>query len=171
MNLKITEGITSEQINDLINYSNSDELILKTTRDDSRFRDKTAVKLWLKKNRKIYTLSNDRDKLLGIIWFGKEKMPDINHLPKNFYRSKYGITFAIRIYADARGKGNAKPFMKSAFEKYKKTEEYKNNPSKGIWLETQKDNIAALASYKNFGFSEIDDPDLNGKVIMILKIE
>lgn len=159
MKLKVTEEISPSQVKDLINYSNTDELILKTTKDSARFKDKNTFDDWSKKNRKIYTLSDEKGKLLGIIWFGKKQIPNGN--------GKFGITFAIRIYAEARGKGNAKPFMEEAFGKYKQTKEYKENPAKGIWLETRTDNIAAIKAYERFGFREIETKEY--RVLMVLK--
>lgn len=162
MELKITDGITSSQIQDLINYSNTDGLILKTTRDNTRFKDKSAYDSWSKKNRKIYTITDEADKLLGIIWFGVEKIPS-----EVSGENKYGITFAIRIYGDARGHGNAKPFLQEAFRRYKETSEYKENPAKGFWLETNSDNLPAVAAYKRFGFEVISEE--NGRILMILE--
>jgi ribosomal protein S18 acetylase RimI-like enzyme len=160
MELKITEGITPSQIQDLIGYSNNDELILQTTKDKSRFANEKTVKAWLAKERKIYCLVNKTNKLLGIIWFGEEKMPT----------GAMGITFAIRIYADARGKGNAKPFMKEAFARFKNSPEYEKSESKIFWLETNSDNNAAIASYKSFGFKEVKFKNKFGRILMTLEI-
>jgi ribosomal protein S18 acetylase RimI-like enzyme len=159
MNLKINEGITPSQIEELIIYSTSDELIRKTTTDTKRFKNLTTTKKWLLKNRKIYTLVNNENRLMGIIWFGKKEMPNENN--------KYNMTFSIRLYASARGKGLAKIFIKEAIEKYKTTIEYKENSEKRFWLITNSDNLAAIKTYKYFGFKEIPYRKEKNRIIMV----
>ena len=81
----------------------------------------------------------------------------------------YGITFAIRLYKDARGIGYAKTFMKNAIEKYKETDEYKNNPEKGVWLVTNSDNLPAIKTYRHFGFKSATYEKEKGRVLMKVK--
>ena len=66
----VCEGITLRQIGELIKFSNTDPIILSTTRDEERFTDKAAFDTWYQKLRKVYTLVDEHKKLLGIIWFG-----------------------------------------------------------------------------------------------------
>lgn len=96
-------------------------------------------------------------------------MPGHLILPDKFNKSSYGITFAIRIYADARGKGYAKTFMESAFEKYKSTSDYEHDLAKGIWLITNSDNLPAISAYKKFGFRKILEENNTGRVLMVFE--
>lgn len=158
MDLKIKEGIMPSQIRQLIKYSNFDELIIKTTSDRKRFSDQASVDKWLKKKRVIYTLNDVENKLMGIIWFGKEVNPSKD--------KKYNITFAIRLYEFARGKGYAKKFMTEAITKFKLTSEYKNRTG-GFWLITNSDNLPAIKAYEHFGFKKIPYENSESKVLMV----
>ncbi len=168
MDLKITQGITSAQIQELIKFSNTDELILKTTNDSVRFKNEKAVKDWMKKDRKIFTLTNSTEKLLGIIWFGIEALPRNKIFTEKVNPENYVFTFAIRLYDEARGKGNAGPFLNEGMKRFKKTVEFKTSKSKGFWLETFLKNERAIKTYSSFGFKKISNEDGNGKILMIL---
>lgn len=165
--LLVCEGLSKRQVNELIKFTNADPLILATTKDTERFKDKATFNMWLKKNRKIYSLTDANKKLLGIIWFGNKNMPKNIHYSTSLDINKFTITFAIRIYGNARGKGFAKNFIKKTWEQYKETDEYKTNPNKGIWLETNINNFAAVKAYKRVGFVLVSKPDSKGQVLMI----
>jgi len=70
---------------------------------------------------------------------------------------RYSFTFAIRLYGNARGKGLAVKFMQAVFADFK--------PER-IWLETGKDNLAALKTYWRFGFRRVAESK-NQKVLMV----
>ena len=160
MNLKITEKMTPTQMRQLIKHSNFDEIIIKSTNDRERFSDQASVDKWLKKKRKFYILIDEEDKLMGIIWFGKETIPTKD--------KKYSITFAIRLYEGNRGKGYAKKFMKEAITKFKLTSEYKKRTG-GFWLITNPDNLPAIKAYEYFGFKKIPYEDSEGRILMATK--
>lgn len=164
MDFKISEGITLSQIQDLIYYSREDSLIKQTTTDSKRFKDKKTANLWLK-NRNVYTLS-DEEKLYGILWFGDKEMPDANY-PADFNPKKYGITFGIRIYDKARGKGFSQKLYTEGIDLYKQTEDYKKILNKKIWLSTNANNYIAVSLYKKIGFKEITRDLKRGKILMV----
>lgn len=168
MDFIIKEGITPSQIQELINFSNTDELILQTTRDIERFKDKSTFDKWLLKNRKVYTLVDTHDKLFGILWFGEKELPEDISINPKVDKSMLRFTWSIRIYNGARGKGLSKYFFENAFKMFKKTEEYQNSSAKGLWLITNSNNTPALKAYSKFGFVEISENDKNGKIIMAL---
>lgn len=93
-------------------------------------------------------------------------MPKNMHYATSLNTNHYTITFAIRLYENARGKGLSKNFIKKAWEKYSQTQEYLENPAKGIWLETNIYNFSAINSYKKIGFRLVSKPKKDGKVIM-----
>ena len=165
--LNVCDGITIRQISELIKFSNTDPLILSTTRDKERFKDKKTYNDWLSKGRKIYTLIDTHKKLLGIIWFGIKNMPKNIHYYSSLDTGHYTITLAIRLYEHARGKGLSKIFINKAWDLYKETKEYLQNPNKGIWLETNINNFPAISAYKNLGFKLVSKPGADGKVLMI----
>ena len=129
----VLKNITAAQIERLITLTKYDASIKKFTHDKERFKSKKAFDTWKKRNKTIYTLVDSSQKLLGIIWFAKEKF------------GKYRYTFAVRLYPPARGKGLAHQFMKYCFEDFGRHR---------FWLSTLKSNKAAIASYKRFGFKE-----------------
>ncbi len=151
----VQQGILDCQIQQLIDYSQTDSDVKKFTSDPKRFADKNAFSQWQQQGRIIYSLTNDHQNLLGIIWFG-QKDPPLN-IPANF-------TFAIRIYGSARGQGLSQEFMKIAFTDLLKNQ--KDSKITGFWLETSSDNFAAIHTYEKFGFQTIDQQD--GKNLMVL---
>ena len=166
--LKVNKGISEKQIEELIGFSNKDPLILSTTQDSERFKDKKSFETWLQKKRTIYVLTEKGGKLLGVIWFGLKTLPkDYNYIT-SLDVNHYGITFAIRLYQDARGKGLSEPFINETFKKYKLTREFRETSAKGMWLETKIDNLPAIKAYEKFGFGLVSAPNENGRIIMCL---
>lgn len=155
--LFVDSNISNSQIDQLITYGQTDPEIKKFTSDTTRFQDRLSFNQWLLKDRTIYTLIDKYKNLLGIIWFGP-KSPPVKLDPK------YNFTFAIRIYAQARGQGLSSEFMKIAFDKF-----LKNQPRTktiGFWLETSDSNFAAIHTYQKFGFKTITTD--NHSMIMVL---
>ena len=148
MEFEIKKGILDKQIDQLIEYSLTDESVGKFTSDRERFKDRQAFNEWQQKGREIFTLNNKNNDLVGIIWIG-QKVKEISN--KNYYN-----TFAIRIYGEARGKGLGLDFMKKAI-----------GNKKGIWLECSADNLPAGSLYKKFGFKQVTEADETGKIIMV----
>lgn len=154
MDFKIRKGILDKQINQLIEYSLVDESVGKFTSDKERFKNRESFFKWKEKGREIFTLNNENDDLLGIIWMGLKGLPERNYQieidPK-----KYKFSFAIRIYDEARGKGLAIKFMRQCLKK------------NGVWLEVSDDNLAARSLYSKFGFKQVSETDNNNKIIMV----
>ena len=151
----VQQGIIDCQIDQLIDYSQTDIEVKKFTSDPSRFRDRSAFSRWLEQGRIIYTLIDSQNNLLGIIWFGQKNSP---------IKTSANYTFAIRIYGPARGQGLSQEFMNTAFADILKNQ--KKSKISGFWLETSVDNFAAIHSYQKFGFLPIDKQ--NNKVVMVL---
>lgn len=147
MNTKFQKGITKSQIDQLIEYSKTDELVGKFTHDRERFRSKEAFNEWLKKDRKITVMTNDNGDLLGIFWDGLKEMP--------LGDKKYKKTFGIRIYGEARGKGLALDFMKRCIKE------------NGYWLETNDKNEVAKKLYAKFGFKQVGGVNEKGEIVMV----
>lgn len=135
--MEIKKILSEKNIKQLIKYANNDETVKKNTSDAKRFKDRESFENWFKKGRKIYSLVNENDDLMGISWFGPEGE---------------GFTFGLRIYGEARGKGLGYGFLKETMDDYMKEEEYQRALNKDIWLETSKDNIAAIKIYEKLGF-------------------
>lgn len=150
MSLKtgVFEGITKNQIDQLIKLTKSDPIVQRCTHDPERFKNKKTFNAW-RKGKTIYSLTDAKGNLLGLSWFGKKK----NLLaPNTFY------TFAIRIYPPVRGKGYALRFMKEAFYKFK---------PKSVWLSTRRNNIPAIKLYKKFGFKKLGEDESDRRVYFI----
>ena len=172
--LSYSEGLTEKQIDQLVQFSNDpkDEAIKSNTSDPERFKDKEAVENWLQKRRSIYTLTNDQGDLLGMSWLGAGAMPQ-GEFTEDFGSSKYGVTFAIRLYGEARGsgKGLSRQLTKHAIGQYKQTTEYQGLTDKGqdgIWLEVSQSNGPGVALYEKSGFTPVTNPNEKGKMFMIL---
>jgi ribosomal protein S18 acetylase RimI-like enzyme len=171
--LVVLSEITDKQIDQLITYANSDQGVILNTSDPTRFKDKQSFERWKGKGRSIYIMTDqvDNGNLLGIIWFGKDSLPDKDYqkILTDEERLKYGFTFAIRVYDKARGQRLSQKFMSAAFESFKNTALFQESQNNGVWLETSTDNFAAVSAYTKFGFKQVAGPDEKGKVIMIYK--
>lgn len=150
-------NIGYKQVKDLLHYSKKDTLVKQFTDDAKRFASLQIFRKW-RVDKKIYTLVSKKGVLVGIIWFSNK--PNLK---------KYPFSFAIRIYPPARGGGFAKHFMKTAFNKFKKTKEFRNSKYKGFWLSTKKDNEQAIKLYTLFGFKLLKQE--SDKLIMVYEDE
>lgn len=149
----IQQGILDCQIDQLINFSNSDPDIKKFTSDPIRFKNRQAFNQWLEHGRIIYTLIDQKNNLLGIVWFSQKESP--LKLAANF-------TLAIRLYGLARGQGLSQVFLKTAFDDFIN---HKNKQKiSGFWLQVSIDNLAAIRTYEKFGFNKLGQTD--NKLIM-----
>jgi ribosomal protein S18 acetylase RimI-like enzyme len=170
---KVHNNIKKEHLESLIKYTQNlrDFKISQNTSDwkdgKGRFASKTNLSQWLKKGRTIYSLLDKAGNLAGIIWFGSEILPtENNKLTSSIDPTSYGITFAIRLYGNARGKGLAVPYIQVALELFKATKAYKESHHRGIWLETSSGNNSAVATYQKFGCYQISAPLPNGRILM-----
>jgi ribosomal protein S18 acetylase RimI-like enzyme len=136
--ISLIRGIYGNYVNQLIAYTKKDVLVGKFTHDKERFKNKKSFSSWMKHNKTIYTLVNSNQKMLGIIWFAKEKY------------EKYKYTFAIRTYPPLRGKGLAIKSIRSSFS------DFDPNRKKSFWLSTNKENLIAKNVYKKIGFKEVE---------------
>ncbi len=151
--LHICKGITDGQIEQLIDYSLNDPVILRHTPNDAvRFGSKEKYKQWKEKGRITYVLTNDAEDLLGIVWFGVRTHVKLSH---------HGITLGIRLYGDARGRGYSLLFLRETICLYRQSNEFRAVPEniRGIWLETGIDNIHAHTLYTSYGFKEVERDD------------
>lgn len=170
--LRINSGLTNHQIQQLIQYSNTDQAIKKYSSDQDRFKNRAAYNHWFAQGKSIYSMQNEQNKLLGLVWFGSSSLPRIklkatySHLPTGHYQ----LTFALRVYDQARGRGLAKKLTAMSLTIYLNSEIYRQMEPNGIWLETFKHNLAAVKTYSPF-FKQISLPDKEGKIVMILAID
>jgi ribosomal protein S18 acetylase RimI-like enzyme len=148
--MEIKKDLSEKNIKQLIKYTNNDDLIKKCTSDLKRFVNRESYENWLKKGRKIYSLVDEKDNLMGISWFGGEGE---------------GFTFALRIYGKARGEGLGYGFLKETMNRFMELDDYKKAKNKEWWLETSKDNIAAIKIYEKCGFKYEKEGTSFGKVI------
>lgn len=162
--LKIKKGINDAQINQLIEYSKSDESLKKFTGDPQRFATREGFDEFSTHIMAYYVLTDDTDDLLGLIWFDDFALP----ATKGETFRGYGISFAIRIYGDARGKGLAIPFTKKALEDFLKTKDYQLKANHGIWLAVSPDNYPAISTYEKSGFKKIGMWEEKNKLLMVL---
>ena len=158
----LKKGINDQEIDQLIQYAQSDETVRQFTSDASRFASRISFDEWRKEGTVFYTLNDAEGNLAGIIWFEPLPIPEFN-LQENapiINSNEYQITFAIRTYGSARGKGLSSPFTQKALEDFER---------KGVWLATSADNYPAINSYKKSGFVELGMRKDGQKLIMVLQ--
>lgn len=146
-------NIKRKQIQNLLDYSKNDPLIKKFTNDSIRFSSIKNFRTW-KSDKKIFTLVDEKETLLGIIWFSKKQK-----------FTKIPFNFAVRIYPPIRGGGFAKYFMDTAFKRFRNTKMYRDSKYKGFWLSTKMSNKLAIKLYTKFGFRSFKS-DLENKIMV-----
>lgn len=159
---QIKKGLSESQIDQLINYAATDDG-LKYTSDPKRFKNRDSFDEFSKEILAYYVLADDEDNLLGIIWFH-----DLDLYLNKEKPSEYGISFAIRLYGEARGKGLALPFTEEVMSDFKKSEEYKTHPHKKIWLSVSPENEPAVKLYRKLGFKDLKINKEYNKLLMVL---
>ena len=138
--LKITSGLTDHQVQQLVEYSNTDQTIKKYSSDQNRFKNRATYDRWFAQDKSIYSMQNEQNKLLGLVWFGPSKFPQVKlkaeyaHLPTTHYQ----LTFALRVYNQARGHGLAKKLTAVTLTIFLNSKTYQQTKNNGIWLETFK---------------------------------
>jgi hypothetical protein len=168
VNMRVVPGIDAKHIDALITYANQDPQIQSQTTDlvkedgsPGRFQSRSTYDNWSKQDRTIYTLVDDSNALCGIAWF--------SHEPKYIGDRRYDYTFALRLYASARGVGLAKPFAKVAHTHFLQGSKYQQSEHGGIWLSTGRDNIAAIKTYASLGYQQVDNESSHHKITMVLQ--
>lgn len=167
--LTIKEGLTDNQINQLVDYTNNDLDIQKLTTDKTRFYNFESAKKWFEEKKvKTFVLTDNNQKLLGVIWFHKMDMPKYEYL-NNLNPDDFRFTFGVRLYGSARGRGLAVDFWQKCWEQFQVTEDYKSSDKKGLWLGTHVDNFKAISLYHKLGFAEVNNSKKDNRVVMVLK--
>jgi ribosomal protein S18 acetylase RimI-like enzyme len=100
------------------------------------------------------------------MWLGEKVLPEEDY-NKDFNRNEFGITFGIRIYGEARGKGLSTNFMNEAINRFKDSQVYGEISKKGLWLETKADNLSAIKLYSKFGFKVVSKANNFGEIVMV----
>ena len=189
-------AINSKHITRIVKFSKHDTLIKKFTHDSKRFKDKYSFNRWYKKGRILYLLINQKNNLLGIIWFGNssnnfitafKKTPDFksgDELNADMSSSFRGnpapqsgedvidkklpyLTFAIRIYKPARELGLSEKFFNMAHNDLLNTLKLSKSKYNGLWLSVNCKNQIAIHLYKKLGFKEFKKTD--SELIMTLE--
>lgn len=158
--LKVRVGISDAQIDQLIKYTNSDPLIKKFTSDFKRFPTEEAFTRW-RKDKALYSLTDEGGNLLGFIWFEWKKLS-----LEGKYQD-FGITIAVRTYSDARGKGYFKIFLEEALTDFKNSSKYKETKNNEFWVSIAKDNFVSQKAFENFGFKKIPNKEEKTRIFMI----
>lgn len=156
--LWVATELTPKTTAQLIAVSQSDELVKTQTHDATRFASSEAIQNWLK-GRELIVLESELGDLLGIVWLSEKSAPAVP--------PEYTLTFAIRLYGVARGKGLAIPFLKQAFTEFKKTSLWQKDVGAKVWLETKAFNKPAIATYAALGFVQHTEPDAKQEIIML----
>lgn len=162
-NWRIQRGITVDQIQQLVSFSHQDEQVMANTSDRSRFETIDKVGEWMKK-RTVYTLADNQDRLLGVIWFGRKPFPESRILSSPVVPGEYKVTLALRIYGDARGKHLAMKFLQPVMSNYLGQPE--NKDIEGIWFETSATNLPIQTTFRKLWFVVVSQPNENGKILM-----
>lgn len=156
--LWISTELSQKTEEQLIVFSQGDELIKAQTHDAVRFVSSPAIQEWLK-GRELIVLESELGDLFGIVWLGQKSSPTVP--------AEYTLTFAIRLYGAARGKGLATSFLKMAFQELKKTALWQKNYGAKIWLATKAFNKSAVETYKALGFQQFTEPNAEQEIVML----
>ena len=166
---RVKKGIDKKHIKDLIYYSKTDKKVQKYTSDSIRYKSLKSFEKYISKTKTVcYSLVGKNNDLAGIALFRFKNIPQKRFLER-ISSEIFGITFAIRIYGEYRGKGLAFGFMSDVFDKFTKSKDYKKKKNNKFWIMVSKDNIPAIRTYERFGFVKMTKPDEKGKFLMICR--
>ena len=160
----LSSHITPAMIKQLIAYTKSDVAVQAYTEDTTRFRSLVSFATWKKKGRTIYALLEKENRLVGVFWIGESAPPAA--LAKYPASREPMLTFAVRLYAEARGKGLAAEFVLICLQTY-----FADHPLRAIWLKTKKNNVPAIHTYEKLGFGPPSIEAGNNSVIAVLSKE
>jgi GNAT superfamily N-acetyltransferase len=151
---KIAIGRDAELEQQLYEKSTQEHILRHTPKDAAkRFGSEAQFVQWLAKGRTLHWLLGDDRDLAGVIWYGKEPMPDVK-LPSHL-REAPEETFAIRLYEGYAGRGFAREAMTNSLTLAASQQVQASGEINGIWLQTNVDNPAAITTYNRFGYEEI----------------
>ena len=138
---RIERGWSDNLAEQLVTASLEPEIRQYTPNDaDERFASMTAADEWYEtKDPTVYALGRAAQ-LAGIIWFSHRPRPEIDA----------DYTFAIRMYASARGKGLAEPFVQASEADFRASAH-----PQAIWLETDMSNSVARNLYRKLGYQVV----------------
>ena len=151
-------------IKQLIAYTERDDAVRAYTEDATRFHSFSSFAVWKKKGRTIYALLEKENRLMGIFWIGESAPPTA--LVKHPASREPMLTCAVRLYAEARGKGLAVEFILACFRAY-----FTYHPLRAIWLKTKTNNIPSIRTYEKLGFGPPTIEAGNNSVIAVLSKE
>lgn len=167
---KIVPGLDPKYWDQLIDYSTTDELVLRNTRDAKRFKNGPAIEEWLLKGRMAYTITDPTgEQLLGLYWFGPETIPtgkegeEVFTFTEPINVAEYPITNARRIYGPLRGQRQSAAIFREVFSLFTQTDMFIG----GIWTETSYDNEGVLKVDYAHGFKKVTEVNPNHKVILV----
>ena len=168
--LPILESLTEKHLGQLVWFSQNDPDVLENTHDKDRFANVEKAREWFL-DKKVYILTDgqgEKANLKGIIWFQRLPLPDGSFTSLDFNPSDYGITYAIRLYEDMRGKKLATNFTHLTMDNFMNTDYYKQSGARKIWLSVKtRTNLPGMRAYEKFGFRQISDPCEDGRILMI----
>lgn len=132
----------SEELAQKLVIASEDPLIKQFAPNDngSRFTNLQAAYDWYTKKQPIVYSLMKNGQLGGITWFSANHRQELD--------SDY--TFAIRMYPLARGNRLAQPFVEQAEIDFRRLK----NP-RGLWLETDSNNVVAQKLYAALGYKII----------------
>ncbi len=168
---QIKLGIQETQIPELLELTTTDKEIHENTSDWrtpegklGRFSSLQAFTAWQKQDKTIYTLTSPSQLLAGIVWFTPKPIDYKKYAINQKMSEKYPITFAIRLYGEARGHKLAKPFLLETIKKYCT---FLGEKHVFIWIEVHKANERALHIYHEVGFRQVKTSS-DGKQVLLL---
>lgn len=103
-----------------------------------RFGSEQNIHKWMSVGRFVYTLMED-DELRGISWFRDTAIDEFNYA--------YRMTFGIRLYEGAVGKGMCLPFMHEVH-----ADMLQFRKGNGVWLSAKQENFRAINKYEQYGY-------------------
>jgi len=148
--LFVTEGLDAQLADQLVDASKQPHIREYCPNDAaSRFASLDKVTAWQAKGRLslplVRKLGDGTLSLAGFGWMGPGKPgPDEPEIVGA------ATTFAIRLYKEAAGQGNALPYTKAIVQANQAL--YGDT---GVWLEAWSDNVPALRTYEKMGFQRV----------------
>ena len=105
---------------------------------NGRFGSESLVQKWMSIGRFVYTMT-ENEELRGVSWFRDSPVEALD--------SEHRMTFGVRLYEGAVGRGLAMPFMRAVH-----LDLLRLRSGSGIWLSVRHNNERARELYERFGY-------------------
>ncbi len=161
----IHRGITLNQVDQLIAFTQAEIDQVKLDGDGQRFMSRQQYEVWKRKRRMVYSLTDcarENGNFCGIFWAGQKELPPRTDYLETLDPKFYQHTYAFRLYGCARGQGLSHIILSTCMGDYIS----RLVLPLGSWLEVSGSNPAALHMDQKMGYRIVSGLNEQGRLVL-----